>query len=133
MNEILKSIQIHLSMLDLAIASSDRIVQIAGLDDIDLLENEIENRERLMNGTLKIQTLIEEAVNKLSGEDVTADEVMIFKSWFNDLNLVTEKILEKDRQTVEILAQQKEDTTTEIAHLFKSKQSFKGYNHSLKK
>lgn len=133
MNEIFKAIQVHLSMLDLAVLSSERIVQIARLDDLDHLESEIENRERLMNATQKIQSLIEASVNKLEAEQVNAEDVIIFKSWFNDLNLVTEKILHLDRQVVEVLTQQKDDTTSEIAHLFKSKELFKGYNHTLKK
>ena len=38
-----------------------------------------------------------------------------------------------DRETVEFLSQQKEETTKEIAMIFKNKQIFKGYNHETKK
>jgi hypothetical protein len=38
-----------------------------------------------------------------------------------------------DKKTVDLLGQQKNDTTKEIAHLFKNKEMFKGYNATAKK
>lgn len=133
MNEIFKSIQIHLSLLDLAYSSSLKIVEIAKLDDIGLLENEVDNRERLMNAMSQIQTLIENEINKLEGHQVNQEQLLILKTWFNDLSIFTDKILLTDEATVEILTQQKDNTTAEIAHLFTNKEFFKGYNHNLKK
>lgn len=133
MNEIYKSIQIHLAMIDLAVASSQKIVSLSQIDDISLIEKEVENRDRLMNAVNQIQILIEREVHKLTPQDVTKVDVDILKTWFYDLAKYSEYILELDQQAISLLNDQKDNTSREIAHLFKSKENFKGYGHNIKK
>ena len=132
-SELFNDIQAHLSMLDLALASSQRITRCASLEDLDGVNNETENRERLVNNLGKIQQKIEEQINQLNAALLNQDDIMILKCWFQDLSLWSDKMIALDRETVEILGQQKEDTTKEIAHIFKNKEMFKGYNYSNKK
>lgn len=133
MNEIYKSIQIHLAMIDLAVSSSQKIVSLSQIDDVALVEKEVENRDRLMNAVNQIQILIEREVHKLTPQDVTKVDVDILKTWFYDLAKYSESILELDQQAIALLSDQKDNTSREIAHLFKNKENFKGYGQNIKK
>lgn len=133
MNEIYKSIQIHLGMIDLAVASSQKIVSLSQIDDVSMVEKEVENRDRLMNAVNQIQILIEREVHKLTPQDVTKSDVDILKTWFYDLAKYSELILELDQQAISLLSDQKDNTSREIAHLFKHKENFKGYGQNIKK
>jgi len=131
--DLFESIQQHLCMLDLALHSSQKIVSFAKLENLDAVISETDNRERLVSVIGKIQRSIEDQINQLNAAALSQDDIMILKTWFQDLSIWSEKMIAHDRETVEILSSQKENTTQEIAHLFKNKESIKGYNHSLKK
>ncbi len=131
--KLFNDIQEHLSMLDLAVTSSERIRNCAKNNDLDGVVSETENRERLVNIVAKIQRSVEDQINLLDAGNISKDGIFVLKSWFQDLSVWSERMLVCDRETVEYLSQQKEDTTKEIAHIFKNKESFKGYNHIGKK
>jgi hypothetical protein len=132
-NEILISIQAHLSMLELALHSSAKIKFFAAVEDIDQVSEETENRERIVNIIGQLQSQIENKISCLGPHDLQGDTIAILKSWFNDLSIWSEKMIAFDQETVELLNQQKENSTKEIATIFKNKEMFKGYNQSLKK
>lgn len=132
LNELFGSIQDHLSMLDLALSSSRKIAAYARLENLDAVVSETDNRERLVNVIGTLQSAIENKINQLNAALLQADDITILKSWFYDLSVWSDKMIEIDRETVEILSQQKEETTKEIAHLFTNKELFKGYNHTKK-
>ena len=132
-DKLIESIQLHLSLLDLAVSCSQNIRDFAAAENLDAVVSETDNRERIVNIVSQVQSGIEGHVNLLSPEDLTNEGINILKSWFNDLNICSEKMLSFDRETVEFLAQQKEDTTKEIAHIFKNKEMFKGYSSIGKK
>jgi hypothetical protein len=131
--KLYEKIQEHLSLLDLAVISSEKIKQFAMNEDLDGVVTETENRERLVNIVGKIQAELEEQINLFDGSDITASEILVLKAWFQDLNTWSERMLACDQEAVEYLDQQKESTTKEIALIFKSKEIFKGYNHINKK
>ena len=133
MNQLFGDIQQHLSMLDLALKSSELIKNHASREELDAVVNETENRERIINIVTALQRKIENNVNELDASAITADDINLLKSWFNDLNIWSEKMLALDRETVELLGQQKDSTTREIAMIFKNKEVFKSYNHGAKK
>ena len=132
-NDIFHHIQAHLSLLEVALHTSAKIKFFANLGDIDQVISETENRERLVNIIGQIQSVIENKIQALGPQDMQEDSLDILKTWFNDLSNWSEKMIEIDRETVELLDQQKENTTKEIATIFKNKEMFKGYNHSAKK
>jgi hypothetical protein len=132
LNEIMVNIQGHLAMLELALSSSKKITAFASLENLDAVIAETENRERVVNIVGKLQSTIENQINQLNAAALQPDDIMILKSWFHDLSVWSDKMIEVDKETVEILSQQKENTTKEIAHLFKNKELFKGYNHTKK-
>jgi len=131
--KLFDNIQEHLSMLDLAVLSSEKIRNCAKNEDLEGVVSETENRERLVNVVAKIQRDVENQINLLDAGDISADGILILKAWFQDLNTWSERMLTCDRETVEYLGQQKDNTTKEIALIFKNKEIFKGYNHLDKK
>lgn len=133
LNELFENIQEHLSLLDHALSSSQKIQSFAKLEDLDGVVNETENRERLVNVIGQVQQVIENQINQLNAAELKSDDIMILKSWFQDLSIWSDKMIAHDKETVEFLGQQKENTTKEIAHIFKNKEMFKGYNNSSKK
>lgn len=130
---LFENIQEHLSMLDLAVHSSEKIRNCAKNEDLDGVVSETENRERLVNIVTKIQRNIEDQINLLDAGAISAEGILILKAWFQDLNTWSERMLVCDKETVEYLGQQKENTTKEISLIFKNKEIFKGYNHQNKK
>lgn len=131
--KLFENIQNHLSMLDLAVTSSEKIKIYAANEDLERVVTETENRERLINIVTKLQRAVEEQINILNPEDVTQDDILLLKSWFSDLSICSEKMIALDKETVEHLSQQKNETTKEIALIFKNKEMFKGYNHGTSK
>ena len=132
-DQLMKDIQGHLCLLELALKSSELICTYAQKEDLDGIVDETDNRQRIVNIITQAQRKIEDQINLLDASDVNQETLLILKSWFNDLNIWSEAMLTLDRQTVELLAQQKENTGKEIALVFKNKEVFKGYNHELKK
>lgn len=130
---LFEDIQEHLTMLDLAVNCSEKIRNFAKNEDVEGVVSETENRERIVNIVAQIQRKVEEKINLLEQSDISKEGVNILKAWFHDLSILTERMLVCDRETVEFLSQQKEETTKEIAMIFKNKQIFKGYNHETKK
>jgi len=126
---IFETIQQHLSMLDLAVSSSEQIKNFAKNENLEAVINETENRERIVNIVGQIQRNIEDQINILNPEEIAADGITILKSWFNDLNILTEKMLSLDKETVEYLSQQKQGAAKEISLIFKNKEIIKSYNH----
>jgi hypothetical protein len=132
-NKIMENIQAHLALLDLALQSSTRIKFYAQTEDLDNVANETDNRERIINIVSQVQHKIEKQIDLLTAEDLFDDSLIILKSWFQDLALWSDRMTATDAETIEILAAQKEETTKEIVTIFKTKESFKGYNLSNKK
>ena len=131
--KLFENIQEHLCMLDLAVHSSKQIRNFAKNENLDGVVSETENRERIVNIVTQTQQKVEEKINLLHPSEITNEELLILKAWFYDLNILSERMLTYDRETVEFLGQQKEDTTKEIALIFKNKEIFKSYNHEGKK
>lgn len=131
--KLFENIQNHLSMLDLAVTSSEKIKIFAANEDLERVVSETENRERLINVVTKLQRLVEDQINILNPEDVNQDDILLLKAWFQDLSICSEKMIALDKETVELLGQQKNQTTKEIALIFKNKEMFKGYNHGTSK
>jgi hypothetical protein len=132
-NTIMENIQAHLSLLELALQSTTRIKTFAQIQDIDNVANETDNRERIINIVSQIQHKIEKQIDLLVASDLSEDSLPILKSWFHDLAYWSDKMTNTDAETVEILANQKDETTKEIVTIFKNKELFKGYNLSSKK
>lgn len=132
-NTIFENIQDHLSMLDLAVHCTERINIFAKNEDLDRVISETENRDRIVNIVGVLQKEVENQINQLTASDITQEGLSILKAWFHDLSIWSERMILIDQETVELLAQQKENTTKEIGLIFKNKEMFKGYNLEGKK
>jgi predicted nucleic acid-binding Zn-ribbon protein len=131
--DIFLHIQAHLSLLEMAQNSSAKIKFFALSGEVDSVSNETDNRERLMAVISQIQSGIETKISSLAPHDLEPDTLDILKTWFSDVAIISESIIEIDKDTLDLLTEQKEETTKEIATIFKNKEMFKGYNLSAKK
>ncbi len=131
--DIFLHIQAHLSLMEMAQNSSSKIKFFAVSGEVDSVASETDNRERLMTVISQIQAGIESKISSLAPHDLESDTLDILKTWFSDVAIISESIIEIDRDTLELLTVQKEETTKEIATIFKNKEMFKGYNLSAKK
>lgn len=129
----MENIQSHLALLELALQSSAHIKTYALAEDLDNVAHETENRERIINIVGQIQHKIEKQIDLLAAPDLMEDSLPILKSWFQDLATWSDRMTSLDSETIEVLAQQKEETTKEIVTIFKNKEMFKGYNLANKK
>ena len=130
LKEISIDIQKHLMLLDAALHSSQLIASHARNLNIEAVESEVDNRERLVNIISSLQSKIETICDDLDVFKLTQLEIQILRSWLNDVSAWSNKMIAYDQETVDCLNQQKINTAKEIAHVFKNKEMLKGYNHS---
>lgn len=128
--KLFERIMQHMDLLTGLTDASRGLLAAATNGKVELIEQITDNRERLISIIKTFQSGIEDDVKKLKAGDVTTAEIEILKTWSNEVNqivLLNDKI---DQEVVTALTTQKEQTTQEIASVFKNRQSVKGYNLS---
>jgi hypothetical protein len=128
--KLFERIMQHMDLLTGLTDASRGLLAAATNGKVELIEQITDNRERLISIIKTFQSGIEDDVKKLKAGDVTRAEIEILKTWSNEVNqivLLNDKI---DQEVVTALTTQKEQTTQEIASVFKNRQSVKGYNLS---
>ena len=132
--KIYEQIMHHLDLLDGLTRASRSLLLSAQKNRLDLVEEITNNRDRLVSIIKTIQSGIEDEISKLIPGKVCTDDINIIKTWgreVNDLIFLNDQI---DLACLEILEKEKEETTKEIATVFRANQSVKGYNlNSVKK
>ncbi len=118
----------HTALLDSSLKMTHAMFQATTRGDINLVNFEAENRERVIKILEKFQTEIECMLATLKADEVTQDIVDIIKAWQIDLNNWATEVDAIDVKSFEVLEVQKLETTKEIATIFTSRQQFKGYN-----
>ncbi len=121
-------IMLHCELLDRCLALSQQILACAKAEDVELVGITTETRNSLVALLGEIQTKIERQISGFLAEDLTTSNIETLKCWVNDVAIWSERIAVCDGEILDLLDQQKEDTTKEIASLFKNKEKFRGYN-----
>lgn len=128
--KLFEGIMQHLDLLE-ALKSSTRSLNTAAKNaQVDLVWQITENRDRLINVIRTIQNRIEDDINALDLASVSPNHLDILKTWSQEVNqiiYVNDKI---DQETTALLVEQKDQTATEIASVYKNRQSHKGYDLS---
>ena len=127
-NRIYNLLMRHTALLDSGLKITHNIYLATSRADINLVNFEADNRERIVNVLEKFQSEVEEMVGTLKADEVTPEIVEILKSWQSDLYNWSCEVEAIDLRTAELLEDQKHETTKEIATIFTSRQQFKGYN-----
>jgi Tfp pilus assembly protein PilW len=125
---LMEKLQNFTDRLDQGSRCTASILKAIELREIAAVENLTNNRERLLNIVAKEQEDIEKVINSIIDEELTPENINIIKSWAFDTQNWINAIADKDDQIIEMLNESKDETTREIAGLFKSKQAFRGYN-----
>ena len=127
---IFERIMQHMDLLGGLTDASNGSLAAAKNGRIDLIEQITDNRERLISIIKTFQSGIEEDVTNLKAGDVTRAEIEILKTWSQEVNQIVLHNDNLDTEVLEALSDQKDQTTQEIASVFKNRQSVKGYNLS---
>lgn len=127
MLKILMTIMTHTSFMDKTITSTVRIFDLAIAGEVEKVESEMQNRERLISILQKLQEIVTINLNTLSLEEKKEAQEIV-DVWSTDLSEWIATVSELDDEIVKILQQQKEKTTQEISSVYKSRDKFKGYN-----
>ncbi len=133
MDTLFALIMVHTDFMDHIMVSSRRLQRATLRGDMDTIEFESNNRERLINIIEQIQFTIEERLNAFSTQESIMELTPVLNAWANDLGLWYEKVGALDDETTQGLEELKEETQREIAVVYKNKEGLKGYNlNSLK-
>ena len=133
MDTLFALIMVHTDFMDHIMVSSRRLKRAAMRGDMDAIEFESNNRERLINIIEQIQFTIEERLNNFSTQESIMELTPVLNAWANDLGLWYERVGALDEETTQGLEELKEETQREIAVVYKNKEGLKGYNlNSLK-
>ncbi|WP_372651972.1 hypothetical protein [Halobacteriovorax sp.] len=127
-NRIYNLLMRHTALLDSGLKITHNIYVATSRGDINLVNFEADNRERIVNVLEKFQTEVEDMVSTLKADEVTPEIVEILKAWQSDLHNWSCEVQAIDLKSSELLENQKMETTKEIATIFTSRQQFKGYN-----
>jgi len=118
----------HKIMLAKTIKSTDLLYRMALNNMYPELVKETENRQRLISILAHFQTKIELEIDSLDPESVPSYLIDVLNEWKSEFSLKTHEIRQVDRKIVDLLTQNKDQISKEIAHLFKDRELFKGYN-----
>lgn len=133
-DKLAQMIMRHLDLVDGANRLTNRIHVAAKAGDVDTLVSDSDNRDRLLSVLDRFQKFIEEEIGLIKTDEITKDLIDILKTWSYEVSSWASKTDEIDQETVVFLEGKKEETTKEIASLFRSRQQFGGYNlNNLKK
>lgn len=120
-------LQRHLTQLDYIKLFSLYIKNLVENDQLTQLDECMENRGRLINLTSDTQNVIQDSIEGL-GAGLSHELKSIIKSWSEDTIFQVQTIEQIDQEINGLLFDLKDRTTKQISHLFKSRESFKGYN-----
>ncbi|MDD0854631.1 hypothetical protein HBN50_16075 [Halobacteriovorax sp. GB3] len=124
----------HIDLMDASIRSTNKLLTAASKGDISSIEEESDNRERLIKVIDRFQKFIEEEIQQLAGSQIDATGIDILKTWAYEVHKWVDKTERLDQEISEQLESLREETSKEISTIFKSRQQFKGYNlNNLKK
>ena len=133
-NNLCYQIQRHLCLLESSLQVTRRILELSKKGDVDGVEFEAQNRERVISIVEKVQQEIENDINELPTHELVGETLDILKSWTQDLEFVLQKTAQLDQEITEVLSTVKDNTTQEIATIYKAKTCHQGYNlNNLKK
>lgn len=128
MDTLFSLIMMHTDFMDHIIVSTRRLNLATKRNDMDAIEFESNNRERLINIIEQVQFTIEERLNTFSSSESIEEITPILNAWANDLGLWYERVGVIDDETTQELEGLREETQKEIALVYKTKENFKGYN-----
>ncbi len=118
----------HTALLDSTLKITHNMFVATSRGDINLVNFEADNRERLIKVLDKFQGEVDNMLGTLKADEITQEIVEVMKAWQFDINSWINEIDAIDNKSSELLEAQKLETTKEIATIFTSRQQFKGYN-----
>jgi hypothetical protein len=123
-----QKIKEHLSLLGKALNLTQLISDKIDREEVNEVYELSDNRERLVQVIIHLFHQIDRDLNHLATEEITPKLIQELKLWQDQMNTLVNAINELDEKIVLTLELEKNKTSGEIAQLFKSKESLKGYD-----
>ncbi len=117
-------------LVDVLLSKSEMILVAAREGNIDFINAEAQNRLSLVNILTHIQDKIDHLIPQINDLNTNKELLELLKVWLDELTLWSDHVQWIDDQIYEVLNSIKEDTTKEIANVFRSINQFKGYDLS---
>ena len=120
----------HEMLLNRALEESNEIIRMLQIELTEKIFNKIDNRDRLFSILESLQNKIENKINNLTDDQIKNIDIHRVKRWMEFQEDIVRKILSIDEKIVQILEQEKDESKMQLAHIFKNRLLFKGYNLS---
>ncbi len=130
---VYRLIMVHLGIFDVISDLTNRALMALSENNLESMMYDLQNKDRLINILSEVQAEIEDLIETTAQENIDSEFVNIIKTWSNDLNLNLEKISHLDMELTDALNNAKDETSKELASIFRSFEQFKGYNLSTTK
>lgn len=122
------AITTHLNMLDEVIKSSRSILAYSEKGDVQRLEAESNNRQRVINIVEYVQTRIEKSVKVIPPSVFNEEISQTLNNWQKSLGEKIQEIADIDNQLMRSIEANKNQIKDEISSLQPGKKSMKGYH-----
>lgn len=120
----------HEMLLNRALEESNEIIRMLQVELSEKIFSKIDNRERLFSILESLQNKIENKINNLTDDEIKNTDIHRIKRWMEFQEDIIRKILSIDEKIVQLLEQEKDESKMQLAHIFKNRLLFKGYNLS---
>ncbi len=125
-DSLLYSLMAHLEYLEHILKATIKIEMAAIRNNVDAIEMQTKNRERLFSITESSQSNIEDKISYLGKIPVEIKEIL--ETWAVDVSNFIEEIDRKNISAAIQLEKIRKDLTQEIATIFNIRQAHEGYN-----
>lgn len=123
-----EAIDTHLKMLDEVIKSSRLILSYSDQGDVDRIEAETKNRNRVINIVEYIQNRIEKSVKIIPPTVYNQEISQSLNNWQTSMADKIQTIADIDTQLIKSIEANKSEIRDEITSLQPGKKSMRGYN-----
>jgi len=127
--ELSSNLKRHVELLNSIEAASTLIIKTLQTEDFDKADNNIENRDRLINLVSEVRRKIEDELsnaNTVAG--LSKNDIATVKTWQLQTIETIAKVDIKNQELLRVLDAMKKVTGQDVSEIFKKRQKFKGYN-----
>ncbi|MBL7665492.1 MAG: hypothetical protein JNM93_10200 [Bacteriovoracaceae bacterium] len=125
MENVIYKMDQHLDLLNKSLELTEKMLADANTENINGIEADAQNRERLLNIIATLQTEIENELKACQPEKTLNMKV---QNWVSRTQICVEQIFQVDQKLLDTLHAIKDKTHQEIGVVHKQKQGVKGYN-----
>ena len=128
MNSLIERINLIKKLGQKLIEASQTILQLAENDNIQLVVEGIDNRDRLIEIINQLQEGLDDQIKKASAGEINDEIRSAFQDWQISMGAYYQEADRLNQIILERLEEMRFNTSREIGKIFKGKEKIKGYN-----